>query len=68
MEMEKVRRIIEKAGVPGSDAYDLPTSAKRFPDGSWYRMEISGIERPNVLEAMIDEMNRRQVPIHRAIS
>ena len=68
MEMEKVRRLIEKAGVPGRDAYDLPTSTKRFPDGSWYRMEISGIERPNVLEAMIDEMKKRQVPIHRAIS
>ena len=68
MEMEKVRRMIEKAGVPGRDSYDLPTSNKRFPDGNWYRMEISGIESPNVLEAMIDEMNKRQVPIHRAIS
>jgi hypothetical protein len=60
--------MIEKAGVPGRDAYDLPTSTKRFPDGSWYRMEVSGVERPNVLEAMIDEMNKRHVPIHRAIS
>ncbi len=68
MEMEKIARMIQKSGVPGRDAYDLPTSTKRFPDGSWYRMEISGIERPNVLEAMIDEMNKRKVPIHRAIS
>jgi hypothetical protein len=68
MEMDKVSRMIERAGVPGRDAYELPTSTKRFPDGHWYRMEISGIERPNVLEAMIDEMGKRQVPIHRAIS
>ena len=68
MEMDKVCRMIEKTGVPGRDIYDLPTSTKRFPDGHWYRMEISGIERPNVLEAMIDEMNKRKVPIHRAIS
>jgi hypothetical protein len=68
MEMEKIARMIQRTGVPGRDAYDLPTSTKRFPDGSWYRLEISGIERPNVLEAMIDEMNKRNVPIHRAIS
>jgi len=59
MEMDKVRQMIGKAGIPGQDAYDLPTSTKRFPDGAWYRMEVSGVERPNVLEAMIDEMNKR---------
>lgn len=68
MEMDKVRQMIGRTGIPGQDAYDLPTSSKRFPDGTWYRMEVSGIERPNVLEAMIDEMNKRKVPIHRAIS
>jgi hypothetical protein len=31
-------------------------------------MEISGIERPQVLEALIDEMSIRQVPIHRLIA
>jgi hypothetical protein len=31
-------------------------------------MEISGVERPQVLEALIDEMGVRQVPIHRLIS
>jgi hypothetical protein len=31
-------------------------------------MEVSGVERPNVLEALIDEMNRRRVPIHRVIA
>jgi len=41
---------------------------KRFPDGGSYRMEISGIERPSVLEATIAEMNKRRVPIHRIIS
>jgi hypothetical protein len=59
---------MEKHGIPGTDSYDLPTSTKRFPDGAWYRLEVSGVERPVVLEAMIDEMNKRKVPIHRAIS
>ena len=68
MKLDDVSKLMEKAGVPGKDAYDLPTSTKRFPDGGWYRMEISGIERVNVLLAVIDEMNKRKVPIHRVIS
>jgi len=68
MEMDKVSKAMEKAGIPGRDAYDLPTSNKRFPDGAHYRMEISGIERPAVLEAVIDESRKRKIPIHRLIS
>ncbi len=68
MEMDKVSKAMEKAGIPGRDAYDLPTSNKRFPDGAHYRMEISGIERPAVLEAVIDESQKRKIPIHRLIS
>ncbi len=43
MKMEDVGRAMEQVGIPGRDAYDLPTSPKRFPDGTWYRMEISGV-------------------------
>jgi hypothetical protein len=68
MDLKRAAKAMERHGIPPSDRYDLPTSTKRFPDGAWYRLEISGIERPNVLEAMIDEMNKRKVPIHRAIS
>lgn len=68
MKLSDVAKLMEKHSIPGRDAHDLPTSTKRFPDGSWYRMEISGVERPNVLAALIDEMNKRRVPIHRIIS
>lgn len=64
----KARRALERAGIPSRDAYDLPSSTRTFPDGAHYRMEVSGVERPNVLEALIDEMHRRGVPIHRLIS
>ncbi len=66
--MEKIRKIMEKQGVPGRDLYDLPTSSKRFPDKCHYRIEISGVERPSTLEAVIDEMDKRDVPVHRLIS
>ena len=68
MKMDRVSAAMEKVGIPGRDIYELPTSTKRFPDGAWYRMEISGVERPSTLEALIEEMNRRKVPIHRVIS
>jgi hypothetical protein len=66
--LKDVQAMLEAVGIPGQDAYDLPSSPKTFPDGGHYRMEISGVERPQVLEALIDEMNKRNVPIHRLIS
>ncbi len=68
MKMDRVSAAMERVGIPGRDVYELPTSAKRFPDGAWYRMEVSGVERPSTLEALIEEMERRKVPIHRVIS
>ena len=63
-----MKAMMEKHGVPGRDLYELPDSPKRFPDGAHYRIEISGVERPEVLEALIDEMEKRGVPVHRLIS
>lgn len=66
--MEKVRAMMEKYGIPGRDLYDLPSSSITFPDGAHYRMEISGVERPEVCEALVNEMQKRKIPIHRLIS
>lgn len=68
MDLQKIRSAMEKYGVPGRDSYDLPTSPLRFPDGAHYRMEVSGVERLSTLEALVDEMEKRDVPIHRLIS
>ena len=68
MKMQQVGKSMEKVGIPGRDAYELPPSEKRFPDGAHYRMEISGVERLSVLEALLDESGKRKMPIHRLIS
>ena len=68
MSLAKIRKMMEKHGVPGRDLYSLPTSEKSFPDKCHYRIEISGVERPSTLEAVIDEMEKRKVPVHRLIS
>jgi len=66
--LETIRTFMEKQLIPGRDLHDLPTSDKTFPDGANYRIEISGVERPSTMEAMIDEAKKRGLTIHRAIT
>lgn len=66
--LKQIRHFMEKEGIPGRDAYDLPTSPKSFADGAQYRIEIAGVERASTMEALIDEARRRDVVVHRAIA
>lgn len=68
MKLDRVSEFMERAGVPGRDLYDRPASGKSFPDGSHYRIEFSGVEGPRVLEALIKERRKRDIPIHRLVS
>jgi len=61
-------KALERIGLPGRDLYDLPTSPKRFSDSCHWRVEISGVERPSTLRAIIDESDRIGVPVHRLVS
>jgi hypothetical protein len=51
--------------LPPRDAYDLPTSAKRFADGGQYRIEIPSCEGPKAMQAVVDEAAARRIAIHR---
>jgi hypothetical protein len=68
MTLKEVRDFMDKQGIPGRDLYDLPGSGKTFPDGSNFRVEIAGIERASALEAMIEESEKRGVPVHRVVA
>jgi hypothetical protein len=63
--MDTTRSFLGSIGLPTGDEHDLPDSSKRFPDGASFRLEIPSTEGPRVLEAVLDEAVRRQVPIHR---
>lgn len=63
-----IREFMEGMGIPGRDAYELPSSKLTFPDGAHYRIEIAGVERLSTMEAMIAEANARGTTIHRAIA
>lgn len=65
--MTDLSQAIEKVGIPSHDLYDMPDSPLTFPDGAHYRMEISGIERLSSIEAVVDEMQKRNVPVHRLV-
>jgi hypothetical protein len=65
--LKEIREFMEGMGIPGRDLWDLPTSTKTFPDGAHWRIEISGVERASTMEAMIDEANKRNIAIHKAI-
>lgn len=62
---EQTRKSLAAAGLPQGDDYSLETSARRFPDGAQYRVEIPSVEGPKVLAAVLDESTRLKTQIHR---
>jgi hypothetical protein len=63
--MSRGRELLGRAGLPGRDAYDLPTSRKRFDDGGQYRIEIPSTEGPRAMEAVLKAAATHSVVIHR---
>lgn len=68
MNVRRTAKLLAELGLSEGDVYDLPTSPLTFSDGVNYRIEISGIERLSVLRALVDEMDQRDVSVHRNIS
>ena len=62
---QKTRDYLNTLALPSGDAFDLPTSPKRFPDGAQYRVEIPSVEGPRALVAVLEEAERQSVLIHR---
>src|SRR5215210_1062015 len=61
----KAHDLLSSLGLPARDLPELPDSEKRFPDGARYRVEIPSVEGPKVLEAVLDEAEKRGVQLHR---
>ena len=68
MEMNKVRELMEKVGIPGRDQYERRVSEKTFPDGAHFRVEVSGVESADILRATISEGKKLGIPLHRVIA
>jgi hypothetical protein len=63
--MERTRTSLSRLGLPKGDAHALPTSAKRFPDGAQYRIEIPSCEGPKAMRAVIEAADQNGVEIQR---
>jgi Peptidase family U32 len=63
--MNAAREFLESIGLPGGDPHDCPDSSQRFPDGGQYRIEIPSTEGPRALAALLEESEKRRVPVHR---
>jgi len=63
--MKASRDFLQRLGLPPGDAYDLPTSTKRFPDGAQYRFEVPGIQGPAAMKALLDQVEAYGLVIHR---
>ncbi len=63
--MTSVRDVLGGMGLPDRDVHALPDSAKRFPDGAQYRVEIPSTEGPDCLRAVLEEARRLTVLVHR---
>jgi Peptidase family U32 len=63
--MEQTREFLRGMGLPGEDPQPPPASAKRFPDGAQYRIEIPSTEGPRPLRALLEAAARLKVTVHR---
>jgi hypothetical protein len=63
--MPGTQSFLARLGLPIGDAYHLPNSAKRFPDGAEFRLEIPSVEGPKALAAILEESERLKVSFHR---
>ena len=61
----RAHELLAGLGLPERDLHGLPDTGKRFPDGARYRVEIPSVEGPRVLEAVLDEADKREVQLHR---
>ena len=63
--MDKTREFLKTMGLPEGDAYELPSSSKRFADGGQFRFEVPGIQGPGPMKALLEALDGYGIQIHR---
>ena len=62
---DDTRKFLVKLGLLAGDAFDLPTSKQRFPDGAYYRLEVPTVNSSDTCKALIEESTRLGITINR---
>lgn len=63
--MTEARNGLAALDLPSGDPHPAPTSAKRFPDGAQFRIEIPSTEGPLAFRAVLEQADQLDVPVHR---
>ena len=63
--MDLTREYLRRIGLPDRDAYDMPDSKQRFPDGGQYRFEVPGIQGPKVMKTLLETIDNYGLYLHR---
>ncbi len=63
--MENTREFLAGIGLPKGDAFDCPTSEKRFPSGAHFGIEVPTINTAVACKALIEEAERLGIQINR---
>ena len=58
--MKRSIGILNKQKIQSQDADGLPESAKRFADGSRYKIQIPSVEGPAAFKTVVDEAKKGQ--------
>jgi hypothetical protein len=65
MIFEETRKALKKLGLPEGDAWDLPSSDKRFPDGAHFRIECPTVNSSVAIEALLNRSLELGITINR---
>lgn len=62
---EETREYLKKIGLPQGDAYDMPSSELRFPDGGAFRVEVPTVNTAEAVAALLETAEKNGITINR---
>ena len=62
---EETRKYLKKIGMPQGDAFDMPSSAQRFPDGGAFRIENPTVNSAETVATLLETATKNGVTINR---
>ena len=62
---EETRAYLKKIGMPQGDAFDMPSSQQRFPDGGAFRIENPTVNTAETAAALLETAEKNGITINR---
>ena len=62
---EETRKYLKKIGMPQGDAFDMPSSTMRFPDGGAFRIENPTVNSAETVAALLETATKDGITINR---